>query len=178
MGCCSNKQVKVVQENQPISLRPAPIATTQGSQKPDFQSDAPVAKLLRHSTSDLKDRSLSEAVLLPEAPAKPSFRPPSPLPRPSEALTNVQFLPEIKSVSRTNGFDKERFKQANKDTLPPLSNLPLSVQEQLAEVDELGRVAEKGNKPSSSLALLSQKPREKQETNMEQYLDARYIVYP
>ena len=178
MGCCiSAKKTKAILEGRLINSSSAQITTTSPDHK---KEDAPVAALFKQLTDDIKEQSSSEtSLVIQESPAKPRCSSPIPQVQPAVVKQNNEVkLPEVKAVSQANGFDKERFKTANKGVLPSFSSLPLSVQEQLAEVEVFGRVNDHSTKPASSLALLSQKAQGKTETCMEQYLVARTIIYP
>lgn len=86
-------------------------------------------------------------------------------------------LPDVKAVSQAEGFDKEKFRMANKGAqISPFSLSP-SIQEQLAQVEVFGRVSDQSTKPASSLAFLNQKGLSKSENSMENYIFARTIIY-
>jgi hypothetical protein len=177
MGCCvSSKKTKVTLEASTALASSAQITTASPDKK---KVEVPVAALLRELTDDFEEKSSSEASLvIQEVPAKPRSQSPALEVRPAVTIfTNQVKLPEVKSVSQANGFDKERYKTANKGALPSIFSLPLSVQEQLDEVEVRSRVNDPTTQPASSLALLSQKLPQKKEGSMEQYLAARTIIY-
>lgn len=171
MGCC------VSAKKNKVTLEPSSSTAQVTTASPDRKKgDAPVDALLKPLTVDLKEEPLS-ATSLVGLEARQRSR--SPMPEIQTEVLEPAYqakLPDVKAVSRENGFDKERFRVANKGTqLSPFS-LSLRVQEQLAEVEVLGRVSE-STKPASSLALLSQKGQSKPETSMENYISARTIIY-
>lgn len=65
-------------------------------------------------------------------------------------------LPQVKSLANLkSSFNPDKFRKANQGALPSLANLPLSVQEQLDDIQILGGMETKaGDKPLSSLKLM------------------------
>ena len=178
MGCCmSSKKTKVTLESRTAPASSAQITTASPDKK---KVEIPAtASLLRELTDAFEEKSSFEASLvIQETPAKLRSQSPALETRPALAVfTNQTKLPDVKSVSQANGFDKERYKTANKGALPSIFSLPLSVQEQLDEVEVRSGVKDPSTKPASSLALLSQQLPQKKEGSMEQYLAARTIIY-
>lgn len=172
MGCCvSAKKTKVT-----LEASSSQITTTSPGKK--TQEVPVVAALLRELTDDFEQKSSSEASLvIQEAPAKPRSQSPALETRPVGVdLTNQVKLPEVKPVE-VSGFDKERYKTANKGVLPSIFSLPLSIQEQFDELDVRNIGKDPSTKPASSLVLLSQQVPHRKEGSMEQYLAARTIIY-
>lgn len=142
-----------------------------------FRLEAPALRPKRKTSMDLQAeeaQALREVLRIPSVDKEPEV--------PKE-------LPQIKSIANTkSSFDPAKYRKANQGALPPLSNLPFSVQDQLDDIQILGGpTGHAGMKPSSSLHLamgydgprfsgtrpLMASNSESKITNLEQYVSGR-----
>lgn len=139
------------------------IVTTRSSAR--VMPEAPVALLLQGKADQLSNEADASVEL--EAPALYPRRKLSVDIRVEEEKARSEVvrvptvdkdleLPQIKSLANSkSSFDPGKFRKANQGALPPLANLPLSVQEQLDDIQILGGMEVKaGGKPLSSLKLM------------------------
>lgn len=139
------------------------ITTTQSTAR--VMPEAPVALIMQGKAAELsKDADASVEL---EAPALYPRRKLSVDMRAEQEKARAEVLriptadkdvelPQIKSLANSkSSFNPDKFRKANQGALPSLANLPLSVQEQLDDIQILGGMETKaGDKPLSSLKLM------------------------